>query len=77
MREQGTLVAPGLWAEEGVGREKLNKHEKRAVLRLRHVRPYIRLTCYPAVSGGASVIRLSLSKLLVNLLQVVERTNSH
>ena len=42
------------------------------------VRPYIiRPTCYPAVSGGKkSVIRLSLSKLLVNLLQVVKRTNT-
>ena len=31
---------------------------------------------YPAVSGGESVIiRLSLGKLLVNLLQVVKRTN--
>ena len=38
------------------------------------VRPYIRPTCYPAVSGGESVIRLSLGKLLVNLLQVVKRT---
>ena len=32
MREQGTLVAPALWAEEGVGKAKLNKHEKPAVL---------------------------------------------
>ena len=41
------------------------------------VRPYIRPTCYPAVSGGESVIRLlSLGKLLVNLLQVVKRTNT-
>ena len=31
---------------------------------------------YPAVSGGESVIRLSLGKLLVNLLQVVKRTNT-
>ena len=38
--------------------------------------PYIRPTCYPAVSGGESVIRLSLGKLLVNLLQVVKRTNT-
>ena len=30
----------------------------------------------PAVSGGESVIRLSLGKLLVNLLQVVKRTNT-
>ena len=37
--------------------------------------PYIRPTCYPAVSGGESVIRLSLGKLLlVNLLHVVKRT---
>ena len=35
MREQGTLVAPQLWAEEGVGWTKLNEHEKSAVLRLR------------------------------------------
>ena len=40
------------------------------------VRPYIRPTCYPAVSGGESVTRLSLGKLLVNLLQVVKRTNT-
>ena len=33
--------------------------------------PYIRPTCYPAVSGGESVIRLSLGKLSVNQLQVV------
>ena len=36
--------------------------------------PYIRPTCYPAVPGGESVIRLSLGKLLVNLLQAVKRT---
>ena len=34
-REQGTLVAPRLWAEEGVGRAKLNNDEKATVLRLR------------------------------------------
>ena len=28
--------------------------------------PYIRPTCYPAFSGGESVIRLSLGKLLLN-----------
>ena len=28
MCEQGTLVAPRLWAEEGVGRANLSKHEK-------------------------------------------------
>ena len=41
-----------------------------------HVRPYIRRTCYPAVSGGKSVIRLSLrtSKQVVNLLQMGKRT---
>ena len=27
-REQGTLVAPRLWADEGVGRANLNEHEK-------------------------------------------------
>ena len=31
---------------------------------------------YPAVLGGKNVIRLSLGKLLVNLLQVVKRTNT-
>ena len=40
------------------------------------VRPYIRPTYYPAVSGGEGVVRLSLGKLLVNLLQVVKRTNT-
>ena len=40
------------------------------------VRPYIRPTYYPAVSGGESVIRLSLGKLWVNQLQVVKRTNT-
>ena len=35
MREQGTLVPPRLWAEEGVGRARLDKHEKSAILRLR------------------------------------------
>ena len=40
------------------------------------VRPYILPTCHPAVSGGKSVIRLSLGKLLVNLLQVVKRTKN-
>ena len=42
------------------------------------VRPYNRPTCYPAVSGGGSVIRLSLGKLqaLVNLSQVVKRTST-
>ena len=35
MREQGALVAPRLWAEEGVGRAKSIKHEKPTVLRLR------------------------------------------
>ena len=38
--------------------------------------PYIRPTCYPAVSGGESVIRLCLGKLLVNQLHVVKRTNT-
>ena len=45
----------------------------------RQVRPYIRPTCYPAVSGGESVIRLILGKLLlVNLsqVQVVKWTNT-
>ena len=35
MREQSTLVAPRLWAEEGVGRAKLNNDEKATALRLR------------------------------------------
>ena len=34
-REQGTLVAPRLWAEEGVGRAKLNNDEKVTALHLR------------------------------------------
>ena len=38
--------------------------------------PYIQPTCYPAVSGGESVTRLSLGKLLVNLVQVVKRTDT-
>ena len=38
--------------------------------------PYIRPTCYTAVSGGESVIRISLGKLSVNQLQVVKRTNT-
>ena len=41
-----------------------------------HVRPYIRPTCYPAVSGEESVIRLSLGRKLVNLLPVVKQTNT-
>ena len=38
--------------------------------------PVTRPTCYPAVSGGKSVIRLRVGKLLVNLLQVVQRTDT-
>ena len=34
-REQGTLVAPRLWAEEGVDRAKINSDEKATALRLR------------------------------------------
>ena len=41
-----------------------------------HVRPYIRPTCYPAVSGGEIVVRFRLGKQLVDLLQVVKRTNT-
>ena len=37
-REQSTLVAPRLWAEEGVGRAKFNNDEKATVLRLRQWR---------------------------------------
>ena len=35
MREQGTLAAPRLWAEEGAGRAKLNNDGKTTVLRFR------------------------------------------
>ena len=35
MRERGTLVAPRLWVEEGVGRGNLNEREKPTVLCLR------------------------------------------
>ena len=35
MRKQGTLVVPRLWAEEGVGRAKLNDDEKATAPRLR------------------------------------------
>ena len=38
--------------------------------------PYTRPTCYPAVSGGESVIRRTLGKLLDNILQVFKRTNT-
>ena len=34
-REQGTLVAPRFWAEDGVGRAKLNNDEKAIALRLK------------------------------------------
>ena len=37
---------------------------------------YIWPTCYPAVSGGESVISLCLGRHLVSLLQVVKRTNT-
>ena len=40
------------------------------------VHPYTRPTWYPAVSGGESVVRLSPGELVVNLLQVVKRTNT-
>ena len=40
MRVQGTLVAPRLWTEEGVGRAKLDKHQKWAVLCLRQRREH-------------------------------------
>ena len=33
--EQGTLVAPRLWAEESVGRAKLNNDVKATAMRLR------------------------------------------
>ena len=60
-----TLVAPRLWAEEGVGRAILKGPPvNKADLVSRHFR------------GGQSVLRLSLGKLLVNLLQVVKRTNT-
>ena len=50
MREQGTLVAPRPWAEEGVGRASLNEHEKPTVLRLRWRRDYP--DPGPTLSGG-------------------------
>ena len=56
-----------------------NKFEKYSPRYPQDIKPlgYInRPTCYPAVSGGEGVIRLSLGKLLVNLLQVVKRTNT-
>ena len=34
------------------------------------------LLLHAAVSAGGGVIRLSLGKLLVNILQVVKRTNT-
>ena len=40
------------------------------------VRPFIRPTRYPAVSGGKSVIKVCFGMLLVLLLQVVKRTNT-
>ena len=40
MREQGTLVAPRLWAEEGVERANLNEHETPTVLRPKWRRNY-------------------------------------
>ena len=42
-----------------------------------HVRPYIRLTFYPAVIKVESVLMLSLSKLLVTLFQSDEQVNTH
>ena len=41
----------------------------------RQVRRISGRPCYPVVSGGKSVLRLRLGKLLVNLLQVVKGTN--
>ena len=35
MRKQSTMIAPRLWAEEGVGRAKLHNDEKATALRLR------------------------------------------
>ena len=50
MREQGSLVAPRLRVEEGVGRAELNKHENPTVLRLRWRRDYPDLG--PTLGGG-------------------------
>ena len=60
---------------------KLEKHSPRHPQKMEprgywHVRPYMRLTCYPAGSGGASVIRLSLSGRLANLSPVVIRATA-
>ena len=52
MREQGALVAPRSWAEEGVGRANLNEHEKPTVLRLKWRREHP--DPGPAQGGGAS-----------------------
>ena len=41
-----------------------------------HVRLYIRPTCSPAVSRKVGLTRLSLGTLLVNLSQVIKRTNT-
>ena len=37
-REQVTLIAPKLWAEEGVDRAKLNNNQNATALRLRYLR---------------------------------------
>ena len=50
MREQGTLVAPRLWADEGGGRANSNEHEKPTGLRLRWRRDYP--DPGPTLSGG-------------------------
>ena len=52
MREQGTLVASRLWAEEGVGRVKIEQTRKTAVLRLRKRRDHPDPD--PAQGGGGA-----------------------
>ena len=41
-----------------------------------YVRQYIRRTRYPAISGGESVVRLTLGRQWVHLLRVVQRTDT-
>ena len=56
--------------------EKYSPRYTQEMKRLRYIWTGPPVYPYPAVSGGESVIRLSLGKLLVNLLQVVKRTNT-
>ena len=52
MRKQCTLDAPRLWAEEGVGRAKLNKHEKPSVLGLKERGANSRILARHRLGGG-------------------------